>query len=103
MCGSDISLDVVLLKFRESWARPLHVCGLPGPLVLPASATTALLLRDVAALTRRQQQTLLDWIDAAVAKAQIISATSQDLFAAVVSRSFSERLYYRLNVLVAEL
>jgi hypothetical protein len=67
-------------------------------LVLPpvASART-LILQDVGALTRADQHRLLDWLDRAAGRTQVVSATPASLWPRVQAGAFIDRLYYRLN------
>jgi hypothetical protein len=97
------ALDQALEQITPWIATPLHVCDLPGPATLPMPSGGALLLRDVAALSAAQQEMLLDWLDLNGGNVQVVSATSMDLFAAVERGTFSDRLYYRLNTILADL
>ena len=94
--------DAALLHITEWISTPLHVCQLPGPAQLPVRHSGALLLRDVDALDAQQQAAVMDWLDLNAGNVQVISATATDLFAAVERGTFSERLYYRLNTILAE-
>src|SRR3954452_7467438 len=98
LIGGERRLDRALAQLRDWWSGPVHATELPGPLVLPTALVGAVLLRDIAALTRDQQERLFRWLDVANGRVQVISATSTDLFAAVLAGAFSDRLYYRLNV-----
>lgn len=94
----DVALDHI-----AAWISPLHICNLPGPATLPEEARGAVLLRDVGALDAEQQSHMIDWLDKNAGNVQVISATETDLFAAVESGTFSEKLYYRLNMMLAEI
>lgn len=68
-------------------------------LSLPASGGT-LLLREVDALDRDQQQQLLTWLDDPQNdQTQVVSITATPLYLRVQTRTFLNRLYYRLNVI----
>lgn len=68
-------------------------------LVLPQSAATAtLILQDVDLLTAADQQHLLEWLESAVGRTQVVSTTSAQLLPRVENGTFLESLYYRLNV-----
>jgi hypothetical protein len=66
--------------------------------VAPAGGT--LILRDVDALDREQQQRLLRWLaEPQHGLTQVISLTATRLYGLVQAGTFSEQLYYRLNVI----
>jgi hypothetical protein len=68
------------------------------PLVLPPAARArTLILQDVGALTRADQHRLLDWLDRAAGRTQVVSTTPASLWPRVQSGAFIDRLYYRLN------
>ena len=92
LLGAAPALDALVTRIRTLADRPMPLCVLPGPLALPKAR--AVVVRDVAALTSDQQRTLLDWMDSR-SRVQIISATTERLFARVTAGLFSERLYYR--------
>jgi hypothetical protein len=68
--------------------------------VLPtAPANGTLILRDVDTLDREQQQRLLSWLDQPQnGLTQVIALAATGLYRHVQAGTFSERLYYRLNV-----
>jgi hypothetical protein len=78
------------------------VCHLNGPQArdLPTGDVSGLILHDVDALTRDQQARLLQWIDGAPSRTQIVSTSESPLFFRVSGGLFSEALYYRLNVVL---
>jgi len=96
-------IDDVIDQITPWIATPLHLCELPGPATFPMGTGGALLLRDVAELSAEQQEILMDWLDVNAGNVQVISATTIDLFAAVERGTFSGRLYYRLNTILADL
>jgi sigma-54-interacting transcriptional regulator len=98
LLGAAPRLDALLARIRNLAETPIPLCSLPGPLTLPAARTVV--VRDIAALTRDQQWTLLDWMNARRHRVQIISATTERLFAQVTAGLFSEPLYYRLNMVL---
>jgi sigma-54-interacting transcriptional regulator len=67
---------------------------------LPIAPTDGtLILRDVDALDREQQQRLLRWLaEPQNGLTQVISLTSTRLYGLVQTGTFLEQLYYRLNV-----
>jgi hypothetical protein len=57
-----------------------------------------LIVREVWMLPATEQHRLLRWLDIGE-RAQVLSTTSQPLFALVERRQFLESLFYRLNVI----
>lgn len=73
----------------------------PGAaLPLPTAAARTLILHDAATLTMAEQTQLLDWLNAASPRPQVVSTSAQPLFAQVERGLFAEPLYYRLNVIL---
>jgi hypothetical protein len=61
-------------------------------------ATGTLMIWDIDALDRAQQEQLVSWMDSHP-EVQVISIAEHPLFPLVVGGTFLDRLYYRLNVL----
>jgi hypothetical protein len=100
LLGASPRLDALLTRITTLAETPIPLCTLPGPLALPDAHTVV--VRDVAALTADQQRTLLDWMNARRSRVQIISATTEGLFARVTAGLFNEQLYYRLNTVTVQ-
>jgi sigma-54-interacting transcriptional regulator len=75
-----------------TWSPPQHL-ALP-----PAERTGTMILNHVDALTPQEQLDLLDWLDHAAGRVQVVSTTSAALLPRVQAGAFLEALYYRLNV-----
>src|SRR5439155_25792344 len=58
------SCQAIARRMAAAANRPLHLRAVPGELALPAGTAGTLILNDVAALTRKQQAALLEWLDA---------------------------------------
>ena|ERR1043166_2739055 len=69
--------------------------GMPPSGARPAT----LLVRSVSALDSNQQSSLYAWLEAPGKRVQVISTTSEPLYAMVGRGAFLANLYYRLNVL----
>jgi len=88
-----------LLLFLEPFLRtPAIWKRAPLPLELPTNGCGALVLRNVDALDRREQATLLRWLD--TEQQQVISTTTHPLFPLIARGLFDEALYYRLNIML---
>ena len=87
----------MLLRDRDepiaSWA--------PGERLLlpPVARGGTVVLHEVGTLSYDDQLHLLDWLEHAVARTQVISTTSRPLLAQVESGAFIETLFYRLNTI----
>ena len=91
--ASDIILSALRMEAREP------VCDARvGGFHLPGQDAATLVLRDVSALTRREQMRLLNWVEDEGVATQVISTTAYPLFVLVGRRLFDASLYYRLNV-----
>jgi len=87
-----------LTAITPSLHQPVHHLACRTSLNLPTAAGT-IVLDDVDALTRDEQEGLLRWLDAAqFAKSQTIALTTVPLYSQVQTGAFLDTLYYRLNV-----
>jgi transcriptional regulator of acetoin/glycerol metabolism len=62
-----------------------------------------MVIQDVDMLTTGEQRRLLEWLDGANIRTQVISTASTPLLARVEARTFNETLYYRLNTTYIDL
>lgn len=76
-----------------------------GRLQLPqvSSRPAVLVVHDVDALTAAEQRTLLDWLEAASIRTQVVSTASVPLLPLVEAQVFNDTLYYRLNTIYIDL
>jgi hypothetical protein len=63
----------------------------------PVSWARTMILQDVGALTLADQFRLLDWLDGAAGRTQVVSTTPAPMLPRVLAGVFIDRLYYRLN------
>lgn len=71
----------------------------PGqPLDLPPPGKTTLVLHDVDQLTVAAQDTVLRWLDQGAGRIWVVSTSASPLWPHVDSGTFSDVLYYRLNI-----
>jgi transcriptional regulator of acetoin/glycerol metabolism len=77
----------------------------PGErLMLPQPAQTGtLLLHNVGALAPHDQGYLLEWLERAAGRTQVVSTTPVPLLPLVQAGTFLARLYYRLNTVCVDL
>jgi hypothetical protein len=87
-----------LLGLMLDLQKPIATWSRGERLVLPPVAwARTMILPDVGALTRADQHRLLDWLDHAARRTQVVSTTPEPLLPRVQAGAFLERLYYRLN------
>jgi DNA-binding NtrC family response regulator len=95
---------MVLLTLGQDPDEPL-ASWCPGePLVLPPAACAGtVILKNVGALAPDDQLRLLDWLEAAVGRTQVVSTTPATLLPHVQAGMFIEQLYYRLNTVCVDM
>jgi hypothetical protein len=92
-------LESLLLDLQEpitTW-RPGQQFTLPA-----ADRGGTLILHDIGALTADEQMTLLDWLERAEGRTQVVSISPTALLPRVKDGSFIEVLYYRLNTVCVD-
>jgi transcriptional regulator of acetoin/glycerol metabolism len=84
-------------------AQPV-VTWRPGErLMLPhAAQARTLILHDVGALSIPDQRRLLEWLERAAGRTQVVSTTPVPLLPLVQAGEFLARLYYRLNTVCVD-
>lgn len=92
-------LESLLLDLQEPIDR-----WRPGdPLTLPSpDSQGTLVLHEAAALTPADQLRLLDWLERAEGRTQVVTTSSTPLLARVKMGSFIDTLYYRLNTVCVD-
>ena len=77
----------------------------PGErLMLPQAAQTGtLLLHNVGALSLHDQRYLVEWLERAAGRTQVVSTTPVPLLPLVQAGTFLARLYYRLNTVCVDM
>jgi sigma-54-interacting transcriptional regulator len=96
--GPRDATHAFLSVITASLEHPIRHLNCRAPLDLPTAAGT-IVLDDVDALSREEQEGLLRWLDAAqCVESQTIALTTVPLFAQVRAGAFLDTLYYRLNV-----
>jgi Sigma-54 interaction domain len=96
--GPEHATEGLLLLLQPYLRTPAIWRRAPMPLELPTHGCGALVLRNVCALGRREQTSLLRWLDAE--RKQVVSTTAHPLFPLIARGLFDEALYYRLNVML---
>jgi hypothetical protein len=82
--------------------QPVRSWGPGGHLDLPSGMRSGtLILNEVDALPADDQRRLLLWLDAP-REVQVISTTSACMLSRIQAGTFSETLYYRLNIILVD-
>jgi hypothetical protein len=95
--GSRADAQARLVDHLDCLRAPV-VDWRPRAAVEPPPATGTLVVWDIDALNRTQQEQFLSWMDGHPA-VQVVSIAEGPVFPLVLSGTFLDRLYYRLNVL----
>jgi hypothetical protein len=92
-------LESLLLDLKEPIVR-----WRPGDrLVLPPAADTGtLVLQEAGALSAEDQLQLLDWLEQAEGRTQVVSTSTTALLPRVHAGGFIDTLYYRLNTVCVD-
>jgi Sigma-54 interaction domain len=103
LVGIDAGVWNVLETLLLSIDKPVTT-WLPGErLALPPPGRTGtLILHDVGTMTHEEQHVLLDWLDRAAGRTQVVSTTRTPLITRVKSGAFLDNLYYRLNTVCVD-
>ena len=103
--GAEAAVVDILHGLRPNCRQPVGTCESGSFLVLPPpSRPCALILRDVGNLTPEGQRRLMEWLDDDTRdRIQVIATNAAALWPQVKDGSFTEALYYRLNVIYIDL
>jgi hypothetical protein len=103
---SDIqgAIENVIERILPDLQEPI-VSWCPGNrLVLPPVAQAkTLILHEVGSLVYEDQQRLLDWLERAEGRTQVVSTCATSLLPLVYTGVFNPTLYYRLNTVCVDL
>ena len=92
-------IESLLLDLQEPIARWKPGERLPLP---PPSEGGTLVIHDVGCLTADDQLRLLDWLERAAGRTQVVSTSSTPLLPRVNAGTFIDTLYYRLNTVCVD-
>jgi hypothetical protein len=92
-------LESLLLDLREPITRWTPGQAFNPP---PPDESGTLVLRDVHALAPADQLNLLDWLERAGGRTQVVSTTATPLLPRVHVGEFIDTLYYRLNTVCVD-
>jgi hypothetical protein len=92
-------LESLLLNLREPITRSSGGNALTLP---PHGLTGTLVLHDVGRLQPREQLDLLEWLEQADGRTQVVSTSPTPLLPRVQCGAFIDTLYYRLNTVCVD-
>jgi Sigma-54 interaction domain len=98
--GDERATQAATLRLIPWLPTPVRAFTLPGRLVLPDPDQGTLVLHNVSALDREQQHQLMRWLEKRTGASPIVSTAPLSVFAGVEGGTFSEGLYYRLNIIL---
>lgn len=110
--AAGVNLLIVVPEGKDGFAEVLLaelvtpvVAWQPGErLMLPQpSQTGTLLLHSVGSLSLQDQRYLLEWLERAAGRTQVVSTTPVPLLPLVQAGTFLAKLYYRLNTVCVDL
>jgi DNA-binding NtrC family response regulator len=101
--GEPAATAAVLRALEPHLATPVSQCSAETGLSLPQRPAGTVVVEELAALDLDQQRRLLRWLNEADERVQIVSMTSQPLYAFVEQGTFLAELYYRLNTVRIDL
>lgn len=103
LSGMDGVVQNILETILADLETPIASWSPGERLVLPPVARVGtMILHEVGAMNREDQQRLLDWSEEAAGKTQIVSTASLPLLPLVSAGTFSDTLYYRLNTVFVD-
>jgi len=95
--------DALLHLLKPHFAEPITMKRSGAPLERHTFKGGTLVVHDIAAFTRPEQDHILGWLDDPQSRTQVVCTTVEPLFPLVSRRLFDETLYYRLNVILLQL
>jgi Sigma-54 interaction domain len=99
LMGMDGVIQNILETLRPELHEPIATWCPGEQLVLPSEAPAGtVILHEVGALAHDDQLHLLEWLEQAAGRAQVVSTTSAPLLPRVEAGAFNDILYYRLNM-----
>ena len=101
--GPPARTEAVLHLLKPHLGEPVTLKRSGAPLDLHTVKRGAVVVRDIAACGRPEQDRILRWLDDPQSRPQVVCTTIEPLFPLVARGLFDETLYYRLNVILLQL
>ena len=103
LVGSDGPIQNILELLLRDCGESVPTWQPGDALVLPpVERARMMILRDVGSLSDVDQHRLLDLLDQAVGRTQVVSTAPEPLLSRVQAGALLSALYYRLNILYVE-
>jgi hypothetical protein len=100
LLGTNDVVNRVMAALHERLPEPVARWSPGDEFMLPAVGKVgAIVLNDVGALAIQEQIQLLEWLNAAQGRTQVVSTAPTLLLPRVKAGAFIDTLYYRLNTL----
>jgi hypothetical protein len=96
--GPEASIQAALQLLTPYLREPVTWLQRGISQALPAPGSGALVMQNIAALDRQDQERLRVWLDDAAHRSQVVATSAYPLFPLVDCGLFDATLYYRLNV-----
>ena len=103
LIGRDADIESALAGILPRMTPPVALWEARGSRDVASSGPRTLVVRDVGKLSAAEQEQLNDHLDSWRGSVQIVSTTSRSFLSRVERGGFSERLYYRLNIVCVDL
>jgi hypothetical protein len=101
--GPPACTEAVLHLLKPHLGEPVTLKRSGAPLALHTLKGGAVVVRDIAACGRPEQDRILRLLDDPQSRPQVVCTTTEPLFPLVSRGLFDETLYYRLNVILLQL
>lgn len=103
IAGPAASIAAAISEICPLLRLPITSLRIDRHVVLPLALTAGtLLLRNVAALNRIEQERLRDWLARTSDTTQVVATSTTPVFPLVERGAFLDALYYRLNMTYLE-
>jgi hypothetical protein len=103
VCGEPSFIDAFLSTLRPYCLEPIHIIPKNDLSALSYVSGGTVILDRLADYESDDQRAVLEWLDARGWSQQVIATTDRPLLDLMESRTFSDRLYYRLNTVYLNL
>jgi Sigma-54 interaction domain len=101
--GPMACTEAVLHLLKPHFGEPMTMKRSGAPLELHTLKGGTVVVHDIAAFSRPEQERILEWLDNPQTQTQVVCTTIEPLFPLVAEGLFDETLYYRLNVILLQL
>jgi hypothetical protein len=105
LVGAEQSVSTFVCALWPAFDEPLMMRRIGGPLRLPPSSEPVgtIIILGVETLSESEQRALQDWLVLRKGRTRVVSTSSAALMPMVEAGTFSDSLYYRLNVVYIDL